>query len=83
MIDRATSAIGHVTALEKRLTSDKTLSTMATKTVPFVARQLEGLPHRVIKSYALMLTTIEMVRKHCIILVYDKLDHNIIRRFVN
>ena len=54
----ASSCIGHIIKLGKKLRSS---TTMMEKVMPYVTTLLEGLPYRIIKSYALILSVAKEV----------------------
>ena len=61
-MEGASSAIGDIISLGQQLLSERVQERMIRKTVPLVARNLEGLPCRVVKAYSLLLTTVRLVR---------------------
>lgn len=61
-MEGASSAIGDIISLGQQLLSERVQERMIRKTIPLVARNLKGLPCRVVKAYSLLLTTVRLVR---------------------
>lgn len=63
-MEAASSSINEIIKIGIVLTSDRSKRRMREKTIPFVGKHLDGLPFRVVRSYALLLAAARQVRAY-------------------
>ena len=73
---RASSSVGSLISLGNAIVTDSVRRFMATRALPYVTEQLEGLPYRVLKSYALLLTVARQVLIVILYIFVEALKHN-------